>query len=390
MTPSSLLTFEPRRLAGRTVSAIGAGCWTIGGSATNRGVPIGWDGVDPDKAYAALEAAAELGVNFFDTADVYGLGASERLLGRLLKRLLTQLPRKDVVISSKVGYFAGTAAHPYAPMQMRHQLETTLTNLGLDRLDVYFLHSADFGPGDRYLGAAAEQMRAFQEEGLIGAVGMRAPHAWAQEWAEEWTVSSELSGRAGQARRFLHLFFTLRPKVLAVRHNLLSRRYHSGETDVFEFAAAHDVEVIIKQPLAQGLLTGSHTPDLIRNVSSSDHRSIDPQFQPAVIRAVHEALADVAAFFSFDRADLVRVALRYALQHAPQAPVLVGFRDAAQISMNLTCLGAPLTSDEVTLLRNVTEEAARVVDSLPRFRPGTWPIPPTLPTTSGPVQEGHQ
>ena len=99
------------------LSVIGAGCWTIGGPASNDGVPIGWDHVDPEAAYAGLVRAYELGATLFDTADVYGLGRSERLLGRLLRTL----DRSVVVLSSKVGYFAGTAGHPYQPAQMRHQ-----------------------------------------------------------------------------------------------------------------------------------------------------------------------------------------------------------------------------------------------------------------------------
>ncbi len=92
-------SLESRRLPSLAtpVSAIGAGCWTIGGVATNNGVPIGWDNVDSGAAYAGLCRASELGVTLYDTADVYGLGRSERLLGRLL----AQLPRDDVVVCSK-------------------------------------------------------------------------------------------------------------------------------------------------------------------------------------------------------------------------------------------------------------------------------------------------
>ncbi|MGH3429828.1 MAG: aldo/keto reductase, partial [Mycobacteriales bacterium] len=110
-------TLERRVLSGldAEVSAIGAGCWTIGGPATNRGVPIGWDHVDPDAAYAGLVRAYELGITLYDTADVYGLGHSERLLGRLLRIA----DRSSVVVASKVGYFAGTACHTYHPTQIR-------------------------------------------------------------------------------------------------------------------------------------------------------------------------------------------------------------------------------------------------------------------------------
>jgi hypothetical protein len=75
-----------------------------------------------------------------------GLGRSERLLGRLLRTV----DRSTIVVSSKVGYFAGTACHPYQPAQMRHRFATTLDNLGTDYLDIYHLHSSDFGPDDQY------------------------------------------------------------------------------------------------------------------------------------------------------------------------------------------------------------------------------------------------
>src|SRR5512139_1976300 len=96
---SRVLRLPRRVLPGlnASVSAIGAGCWTIGGRATNRGVPIGWDNVDPRAAYDGLRRAHDLGVTLYDTADVYGLGQSERLLGRLLRRV----SRCSVVLSSK-------------------------------------------------------------------------------------------------------------------------------------------------------------------------------------------------------------------------------------------------------------------------------------------------
>ncbi|MEU1880822.1 aldo/keto reductase [Streptosporangium sp. NPDC020072] len=353
------LELEPRplRCLGRVVSAIGAGCWTIGGPATNRGIPIGWDGVDPDRAYEGLARAYALGVTLFDTADVYGLGASERLLGRLL----TSVPRNQVVISSKVGYFAGTAAHPYHPLQMRHQLETTLTNLGSDYLDMYFLHSSDFGLDDRYLDDAVEQMRAFQREGLISAIGMRAPHVFAQERNDAST------------QRFLRLFNQIRPGVLTVRYNLLSPLYSADETDIFDFAKKQEVDVIIKQPLAQGLLTGTHSPDRPRRTSSSDHRSTDPTFTQHIVQAVHEVLREVVQHFGDQPADLVRVALRYALQRAPDAPVLVGFRDAGQITMSLTSLGDPLAGDAIALLRHLTAPARQMIHDLPARVPQSRP-----------------
>ncbi|GAA0979157.1 aldo/keto reductase [Acrocarpospora macrocephala] len=359
-----LADLPPRTLAGlgRPVSAIGAGCWTIGGPAVNGAVPIGWDGVDPEHAYAGLIRAHELGVRLFDTADVYGMGRSERLLGRLLR----QTNRDDLVISSKVGYFAGTAEHPYQPGQIRRQLETTLTNLGTSHLDLYFFHSDDFGPGDRYLDDAIAQMRDLQQQGLITAIGMRAPHAFAQEWAYGPRPTPS-------ARRFQELFDRIRPQVLTARYNLLSPHYTAAESDIFDFARHHHVGVIIKQALAQGLLTGRHLPALARTFSDHDHRSTDPTFRPEVIAAIHDTLNQIAKHFGGQPADLVRLALRYALHRDPNAPVLVGFRDSAQITMNLTCLGEPLTAQEIHLLQGLTQSAVRVIDPARTDRPRATP-----------------
>jgi aryl-alcohol dehydrogenase-like predicted oxidoreductase len=263
------------------VSALGAGCWTIGGPAANRGVPIGWDDVSPAAAYKGLMRAHDLGVTLFDTADVYGLGRSERQLGRLLR----DVRRDDLVISSKVGYFAGTGRHPYDPAQMRHQFTTTLDNLDTDHLDLYSLHSNDFGENDQYLETAVWVMRELREQGLIRAIGMRAPHTFAEQWA-----TSDRPEAAGTAR-WLYLFDTIRPDVVTVRYNLLSPLYHPQETDIFDFARQRGVGVLIKQALGQGTLLRRHTGPRPA-FSREDHRSRDPLFQPAALAELDPARAD--------------------------------------------------------------------------------------------------
>lgn len=335
-------TLERRVLPGlhAEVSVIGAGCWTIGGPATNRGVPIGWDDVHPDRAYAGLVRAHELGVTLYDTADVYGLGRSERLLGRLLR----EVHRDELVISSKVGYFAGTARHSYDPAQMRRQFATTLDNLATDHLDVYFLHSDDFGDDDQYLASAIDVMQDLREQGVIRAIGMRAPHTFAEQWAT--TDHPE----AHKTARWLSLFHEIQPDVITTRYNLLSPLYADGETDIFAFALSQGVGVLIKQALGQGLFLRSGQR-LLATFSGNDHRHADPMFTEENRRLVHARLAPLRERYGARPADLARVALRYVLQHAPDAAVLVGFRDADQIHTTLTCLGDPLSDDEITEIR---------------------------------------
>jgi aryl-alcohol dehydrogenase-like predicted oxidoreductase len=333
-----------RRLPGldAEVSMFGAGCWTIGGPARNRGVPIGWDGVDPDAAYAGLVHAHELGITLYDTADVYGHGHSEHLLGRLLR----ETSRDDLVLSSKVGYASPTGRHPYEPAAMHHQFATTLDNLGTDHLDLYFLHSNDYGHHDQYLPGAIDTLQELRASGAIRAIGMRAPHTFAEEW-----VTSTRPEAAATAR-WLHLFHTVQPDVLAVRYNLLSPLHTNQETDIFTFARRHQVGVLIKQALGQGQLLHPDPPDPIV-FSSNDHRSTDPAFTHENRQRVHERLTPLRARYGARAADLARVALRYVLHNHPEAPVLLGFRNAEQIRTTVTCLGEPLLPEEITEIREL-------------------------------------
>ncbi|MFF8786792.1 aldo/keto reductase [Streptomyces sp. NPDC015125] len=325
----------------RKVSLVGAGCWTIGGPAVNDGKPVGWGDVDPDMAFEGLLRARERGVTLFDTADVYGMGRSERLVGRMLR---ATGGREDIVISTKVGYFAGTSRHPYLPRQIDHQFATSLDNLGTDYVDLYHLHSGDFGKRDAYLRPAIVTVQRLREQGLIRAVAMRAPHRFAAEWAEQPDHPHH-----AEARRFLELFRAVRPNVLTLRHSLMMAPYALGETDVFSFAAAEGVGVLVKQVLAQGLLLGTYRSD---GFGPGDHRSRKP-LDPGLLVLVKEAVEQMRERFGPRRRDLARVAIQYAVHASPDAVALVGFRNASQISTTLANATDPLSDQDVDALRAV-------------------------------------
>ena len=232
---------------------------------------MGWSTAPVDHvALTALETGYTAGVRLFDTADVYGHGRSERLVGELV----AQVPRGDIVLVSKVGYFTGTAKHGYSPGHMRRQLEQTLENLRTDHLDIYFLHHNEFGPEDRWLPGAVEAMRTFQGEGLIRAVGMRGPHRFAPE-----RLHANPGIRSDKVTRFRELFEVVRPQVLAVRDNLLTPAERS--TGLFEFATHHQVGVLINKVLGQGLLAGAadvenEILDGPRRLAGTSRRHHDP------------------------------------------------------------------------------------------------------------------
>ncbi|CAM5606145.1 aldo/keto reductase [Streptomyces diastaticus subsp. diastaticus] len=327
---------------GLSVHPIGIGAWAVGGADNNLGLPMGWGTADDAASRRGLERAYELGANLIDTADVYGHGHSERIIGDFT----ATVPRDTVVLSSKVGYHRGTAQHAYLPSAMRRQLETSLENLRTDRLDIYFFHNADFGPEARYLETAVAQMRDFQRQGLVTAVGMRGPHRHA---TERVTVAKDQRG--DKYARFAHLAEQIRPDYLAARFNALTPPPAADRPDVFALAASLGASVLINKPLAQGLLTGKYDPDHPPVFAPGDHRLRKAWFTPEALRIISHGLWPLRERFGDSPAALTRVALQVCLQRAENAAVLVGFTRPEQVEANLTAVGTPLTDDELAFVR---------------------------------------
>ncbi|WNI18052.1 aldo/keto reductase [Actinacidiphila sp. ITFR-21] len=339
---------------GLSVHPVGIGGWAIGGPDSNLGLPMGWSTADDTASRHGLDTAYSLGANLIDTADVYGHGHSERIIGDFA----ATVPRSTLVLSSKVGYFRGTAAHPYLPSAMRRQLETSLENLRTDHLDIYFFHNANFGPGDRYLEAAVEQMHDFQHQGLITAIGMRGPHRFA---IERVTIPKEQ--REDKYARFAHLAQAIRPDYLAARFNALTPPPTGGRPDIFALAASIGASVLINKPLAQGLLTGKYAPARPPAFGDGDHRQRKAWFAPDALAVIQQGLAPLRERFGEAPGDLTRTALKYCLQQTDNAAVLVGFTRPEQVAENLTATGDPLSADDLAFIRRTAGRLQQALDS---------------------------
>lgn len=223
------------RILGRSglrVSAIGFGAWAIGGPFMARGKPAGWGEVDDEESVAAVHRALDLGVTFFDTADVYGTGRSERVLGRALSGRWD-----EVVIASKFGntFDAATrtlTGQDISPGYIRQACRASLERLGTDHIDLYQLHLGDV-PLERVdeLIATLEELAG---EGLIRAYG------WSTDDPERVAA------------------FAKGPHCAAVQHDLSV--LHDAPA-VLAVCDAHDLASVNRGPLAMGLLTGKYGPD---------------------------------------------------------------------------------------------------------------------------------
>jgi len=311
---------------GRTnaqVPVVSLGTWGHGGPNTNEGASVGWSGHDDRKAMDALETAYRGGITHWDTADAYGNGHAEELIGRMWD----VVPRAKIFLASKFGYVKGPAGRPYDPKFMREHLERSLRNLRTDVLDLHYFHHSDFGPNDAYLDGALATMRSFRDEGKIRFIGL-----------SDWDAS-----------RIVRVIERIDPDVVQPYRNVIDDAYESSGLKAY--VDRHDLGVAFFSPLKHGLLLGKYTD--AQHFPEGDFRSGIPEFADAdFIRRMQEVASRVRARFP-TRTDPVLFALTGALLvDNPAATVLLGQRNAQQAAAAVA-LGEALSAEDAAWVRAV-------------------------------------
>src|SRR3954469_13453768 len=218
---------------GHEVSEIGFGAWQIGAD---------WGDVDEDEALATLHAAADAGVTFFDTADVYGDGRSERLVGRLLR----ERAGEPLTVATKMGRRLEQTVENYSPAHFRHWNDRSRENLGLETLPLVQLHCP---PTDLYY-----HPEVFDDLDAMVAEGRMAAYGVSVERVEDALKAIEYPGVA--TVQIIFNPFRQRPAGL-----------------FFGEAARRGVGVIVRVPLASGLLSGKYSRDT--EFAPDDHRTFN-------------------------------------------------------------------------------------------------------------------
>jgi aryl-alcohol dehydrogenase-like predicted oxidoreductase len=230
--------------SGIEVSAVGLGCWAIGGPMLgDDGKATGWGEVDDAESIQAIRAALEHGVTFFDTADTYGAGHSERILGEALGA-----DRDRVVVATKFGFtFEGkerrSTGQDSSPAYVRRACEASLARLQTDRIDLLQLHIGELPPEeDGPIAAALEEL---VDAGLIRAYGWSTDNpANAERWAARGTCST-------------------------IQHTL---NVFEDAPALLEICERHGLASINRSPLAAGFLSGKYRPGT--RVGAEDWRSV--------------------------------------------------------------------------------------------------------------------
>jgi aryl-alcohol dehydrogenase-like predicted oxidoreductase len=309
--------------SGLAITRVGFGAWAVGGG----GWGGGWGSQEDDDSVAAIRAAVERGVNWVDTAPIYGLGRSEEVVGRALR----DLPENDrPYVFTKCGLrWEGQAengpSNVMAPDSVRQEVEDSLRRLGVERIDLYQVHwpPTDGTPLEEYWAVMAE----LKDSGKVRAVGM----------------SNHDVKQLAAAEEVAHVDSLQPPLSLVARE---------AADDLIPWCRDNGTGVIVYSPMHSGLLTGAMTEERVASLPPDDWRSSNDDFTGANGRrnmALAGALRPVAERHGVP---VAAVAVAWTLAWPGVTGAIVGARDAGQVEGWLPAATLELTDDDLMELAN--------------------------------------
>ena len=332
------LPTTPLGTTGMRVTRVGFGAWAIGGG----GWTFAWGGQDDADSIAAIRHAVERGINWIDTAAVYGLGHSEEVVARALR----DIPADDrPYVFTKAGLVwdeRNRAAPPRRsgdPLSLRREVEASLRRLDVERIDLYQMHwpAEDGTPLEDYWGTLLQ----LKEEGKVRAVGL----------SNHDVVQLAAAERVGHVD-------TLQPPFSAIRRDVAAAE--------LGWCAAHHTGVIVYSPMQSGLLTGAFSLQRAAQLGADDWRSRSPDFTGLGLRrnlALADALRPIAERHG---ATVAAVAVAWTLAWPGVTGAIVGARSPAQVDGWIGAGSLELTQ------RDLDDVAAAIL----RTGAGTGPVLP--------------
>ncbi len=322
----------PVRRLGRTdmlVTRVGFGSWAVGGDWA-----VGWGSQDDQDSIAAIRHAVARGVNWIDTAAIYGVGHSEEVVAAALAEIP---PSERPYVFTKCGLISDPNdrnAMPRqvgAPASIRTEIEGSLRRLKVERIDLYQMHwpAEDGTPIEAYWQALLD----LKQEGKVGAVGLSNHNV-------EQLAAAEALGHVD----------TLQPPFSAIKREV-------GAAEL-PWCDAHDTGVIVYSPMQAGLLSGSFSIERAAALPANDWRSRNKEFTGAALRrnlAVAEAMREVA-----QRHDttVAAVAVAWTLAWPGVTAAIVGARSAKQVDGWIDAATLSLSDSDMASIARVIERGA--------------------------------
>jgi aryl-alcohol dehydrogenase-like predicted oxidoreductase len=319
MTTQSTLATTELGGTGLAITRIGFGAWAIGGT----GYEFAWGAQDDDESLAAIDRALDLGVNWVDTAAVYGLGHSEEVVGRALAG---RHDRPYVFTkASLIDDGAGHVVHNLRRDSIWREVEGSLRRLGVDAIDLYQIHWPDPEPDIEEGWTTLAELKA---QGLVRHIGV-----------SNFGVE--------QLRRIQQIapVETLQPP-----YSLVDRHVESG---LLPFAEREGIGVIVYSPMASGLLTGAMTRQRITDLPDDDWRKRGTEFTEPQLSRNLELVERLRAIADRHGTTPGAVAVAWTLRNPAVDGAIVGFRRPDQVDPILAAASLELTEEDVAAIEAV-------------------------------------
>jgi len=309
------------------ITPVGYGAWAIGGS----GWQFAWGAQDDNDSIAAIHRALELGVNWIDTAAVYGMGHSEEVVGRALKTW--QGPKPYVFTKCVMRWDAqGNVTKVFRADSIRQEAEDSLRRLGRDVIDLYQIHWPP-DPDSPELEEAWSTLAELKREGKV-----------------RWIGVSNFNVKQMRRAKSIAPVTSLQPPYSLIKRGV--------EEDILPFCLREGIGVIVYSPMASGLLTGAMTRERASKLPKDDWRSRDPEFtEPKLSRnlALVEQLREIGQRHGRSPGE---VAIAWTLRNPAVTGAIVGARNARQAEGVMRAGELRLSDKEVREIEDFSAESA--------------------------------
>src|SRR6202158_4650122 len=303
------------------ITPIGIGAWAIGGGKWE----FAWGAQDDEESIAAIRAGLDRGINWIDTAAVYGLGHSETIVGRAVKDLRT---RPYIFTKcSLVWDESGTISHNLQAASIRREAEASLKRLGVDTIDLFQIHWAAWhgrpenaSPGS--IEEAVGELAKLKAEGKIRHIGL-----------------SNFSTHQMQRALQIAPIASLQPQ-----YSLLAT---DVEFSILPFSLEHKIGVIVYSPMASGLLSGTMTRERIAALPEDDWRKHSANFQEPLLSRNLRLVERLRAVGQRYNATPGEIAIAWTLRNPAVTGAIVGVRSAQQASGISGAADVQLSADDM-------------------------------------------
>ena len=305
------------------ISEIGFGAWGIGGPSMAGDVPIGWGKVDDHQSLAALKTAYDRGINFYDTADFYGLGHSEELIGKTFGN------KQDVIIATKVGHRLNNNGSIFLDYSKSHIIDAcnnSLKRLNRDSIDYYQLHSAKIE--HLKIGECLEAMEQLKSEGKIKYWGLSL-----NTFHPEPEAEFMLEGKLGNGFQIVF--------------NIINQR----GLEIIEKSNKMGYGIIARMPLQFGLLTGKFNKNT--KFEKNDHRAF--RLTPEILSKSMEYIQEVWNKSEQNNISKTSLSLSFILGFSEISTIIPGIKTPEQAILNTSGLKS-LSNEDFNFIQDIYKE----------------------------------